>query len=69
MCRSLAARHLLLPAGQLVPERWENTSLTIADGPAPWRIGEHTHAVLTEVRGSTPARVDALRRAGVIAEP
>ena len=38
-------------------------------GPAPWRIGEHTRAVLTEVLGYTPARVDALRRAGVIAEP
>jgi crotonobetainyl-CoA:carnitine CoA-transferase CaiB-like acyl-CoA transferase len=38
-------------------------------GPAPWRIGEHTRAVLTEVLGYTPARVDELRRAGVIAEP
>jgi hypothetical protein len=21
-----------------VPEHWENTSLTIVDGPAPWRV-------------------------------
>jgi crotonobetainyl-CoA:carnitine CoA-transferase CaiB-like acyl-CoA transferase len=37
--------------------------------PAPWRIGEHTRAVLTEVLGYTPARLDALRRAGAIADP
>lgn len=36
VCRSLAARHLALPGA--VPERWENTSLTIVEGPAPWRI-------------------------------
>jgi probable phosphoglycerate mutase len=38
VCRSLAARHLVLPAGAAVPERWENTSLTIAHGPGPWRV-------------------------------
>jgi 2,3-bisphosphoglycerate-dependent phosphoglycerate mutase len=38
VCRSLAERHLLLPDGQMAPERWENTSLTIVDGPAPWRV-------------------------------
>jgi 2,3-bisphosphoglycerate-dependent phosphoglycerate mutase len=38
VCRSLAARHLLLPDGQEAPERWENTSLTIVDCPAPWRV-------------------------------
>jgi hypothetical protein len=38
VCRSLAERHLVLPAGEVAPERWENTSLTIADGPAPWRV-------------------------------
>jgi probable phosphoglycerate mutase len=38
VCRSLAARHLLLPAGAVVPERWENTSLTIVECPAPWRV-------------------------------
>ena len=39
VCRSLAARHLTLPDGALVPERWENTSLTIIEPPAPWRVG------------------------------
>ncbi|HSB41667.1 MAG TPA: histidine phosphatase family protein, partial [Methylomirabilota bacterium] len=34
VCRSLAARHLLLPDGEVVPERWENTAVTIVDGPA-----------------------------------
>jgi broad specificity phosphatase PhoE len=38
VCRSLAARHLILPAGEAAPERWENTSLTIVDWPAPWRV-------------------------------
>jgi probable phosphoglycerate mutase len=38
VCRSLAARHLLLPAGEVALERWENTSLTIVDWPAPWRV-------------------------------
>jgi probable phosphoglycerate mutase len=38
VCRSLAARHVVLPDGQLVPERWENTSVTILGGPAPWRV-------------------------------
>ena len=38
VCRSLAARHLLLPDGEVAPERWENTSLTIVDCPAPWRV-------------------------------
>lgn len=38
VCRSLAARHLVLPAGEPVPLRWENTSLTIVDCPAPWRV-------------------------------
>lgn len=38
VCRSLAARHLVLPDGAAVPERWENTALTVVDGPAPWRV-------------------------------
>src|SRR6266496_2930083 len=36
VCRSLASRHLILPAGQDVPERWENSALTVIEGPAPW---------------------------------
>jgi broad specificity phosphatase PhoE len=39
VCRSLAARHLTLPDGVTVPERWENTSLTVIEPPAPWRVG------------------------------
>jgi probable phosphoglycerate mutase len=38
VCRSLAARHLRLPAGVEAPERWENTSVTIVDGASPWRV-------------------------------
>lgn len=37
VCRSLAARHLILD-GQVVPERWENTSVTVVDCPPPWRV-------------------------------
>jgi len=39
VCRSLAARHLVLATGDTVPLRWENTSLTICEGPPPWRVG------------------------------
>jgi len=38
VCRSLAARHLSLPAGAEVPARWENASVTIAEACAPWRV-------------------------------
>ena len=38
VCRSLAARHWSLPDGEGVPQRWENASLTIVGGPAPWRL-------------------------------
>ena len=38
VCRSLAGRHLVLPDGLEVPERWENTAVTIIDHPAPWRV-------------------------------
>jgi 2,3-bisphosphoglycerate-dependent phosphoglycerate mutase len=42
VCRSLAARHLCLPDDAVVPERWENTAVTIIDPPGPppgvWRI-------------------------------
>ena len=38
VCRSLAARHVLLADGVTTPERWENTSVTIIDGPTPWRV-------------------------------
>lgn len=38
VCRSLVARHLTLPAGTVVPARWENTSLTVVEGPGPWHV-------------------------------
>jgi probable phosphoglycerate mutase len=38
VCKSLAGRHLALPDGESVPERWENTSVTIVDARAPWRV-------------------------------
>ena len=38
VCRSLAARHLILPEGETVPGRWENTSLTIVESEAPWHV-------------------------------
>jgi probable phosphoglycerate mutase len=38
VCRSLAARHLALPDGAVVPERWDNTSVTIIECLAPWRV-------------------------------
>jgi broad specificity phosphatase PhoE len=38
VCRSLAARHLVLADGTTVPERWENTSVTVVACPAPWRV-------------------------------
>jgi probable phosphoglycerate mutase len=38
VCRSLAGRHLSLADGEVVPERWENSSVTIVEGQAPWRV-------------------------------
>jgi probable phosphoglycerate mutase len=38
VCRSLAGRHLRLPEGAVVPERWENASVTIVQCPAPWCV-------------------------------
>jgi probable phosphoglycerate mutase len=38
VCRSLAGRHLKLPEGVVVPERWENTSVTVIACPAPWHV-------------------------------
>jgi len=38
-------------------------------GPAPWRIGEDTERVLSDVLGYPAARIDTLRAAGVIAIP
>lgn len=55
VCRSLASRHLALPEGQTVPERWENTSVTIVEGRAPWRVELlNCCAHLDGMRSTTP---------------
>lgn len=36
VCGSVASRHVVLQSGQVVPQRWENTSVTILDGLTPW---------------------------------
>lgn len=38
VCRSLAARHLGAGEENEEPRRWGNTSLTVAEGPRPWRV-------------------------------
>ena len=38
VCRSIAARHVALADGLVVPERWENTSVTIIGARDPWRV-------------------------------
>jgi probable phosphoglycerate mutase len=38
VCRSLAARYLSLPDGLAPPDRWDNTSVTITESQAPWRV-------------------------------
>jgi crotonobetainyl-CoA:carnitine CoA-transferase CaiB-like acyl-CoA transferase len=35
-------------------------------GPAPYRVGEHTHKVLTEILGYAPERIDELCTLGAI---
>ena len=61
VCRSLAARHLILPDGQEVPERWDNTAVTIIEHPAPWlvRLLNSSHA--SRRRHGRPAPLE-LRR-------
>ncbi len=60
VCRSLAARHLVLSPGTVAPERWENTSLTVVEGPAPWRVsllncGAHLDGLIVSPDGNTAA--------------
>ena len=38
VCRSIASRHLDAGEATGPPRRWGNTSLTIAEGPRPWRV-------------------------------
>ena len=39
VCHALALRHMRPPPGILVPARWHNASLTIAEAAPPWQIG------------------------------
>ena len=55
VCRSLAGRHLCLPDGAVVPERWENTSVTVVDCPAPWRVTLLNCVAHLEDLDATPA--------------
>jgi crotonobetainyl-CoA:carnitine CoA-transferase CaiB-like acyl-CoA transferase len=38
-------------------------------GPAPYRVGEHTRAVLADLAGYTPEHIEALLAQGVAAAP
>jgi probable phosphoglycerate mutase len=60
VCRSLAARHLALPVGAVVPERWENTSVTIVECPAPWRVQLLNCVAHLADLGGTPASASGL---------
>ncbi len=60
VCRSLAARHLVLADGETAPERWENTSLTIVDWPAPWRVRLLNSVAHLEDLGSPPCDTGAV---------
>jgi crotonobetainyl-CoA:carnitine CoA-transferase CaiB-like acyl-CoA transferase len=40
-----------------------------ARGPAPYRAGENTRAVLADTLGYTSERIDALVRSGAVAVP
>jgi len=54
VCKSLAGRHLSLGAGVTVPERWENTSVTILHGPTPWTVRLLNCAVHLDGLDATP---------------
>jgi CoA:oxalate CoA-transferase len=41
----------------------------VPQGPAPYRVGEHTRSVLADVLGYAPARIEALLNAAAIATP
>jgi probable phosphoglycerate mutase len=60
VCRSLAGRHLWLEDGLLVPERWENTSVTVVEGVAPWRVRLLNCVVHLEDPEVRPARGSAV---------
>lgn len=61
VCRSLTARHLALAEGEAVPVIWNNTSLTIVECPAPWRV-----ALLNCVAHLNDLDADALAETGPV---
>jgi len=60
VCRSLAGRHLRLEDDLVVPERWENTSVTIVEGAEPWRVRLLNCVVHLEDPEVRPARGSAV---------
>jgi broad specificity phosphatase PhoE len=59
VCRSIASRHLALDDGMLVPERWENTSVTIVDAREPWRVSLLNCIAHLDEAGVAPTRGSA----------
>jgi broad specificity phosphatase PhoE len=59
VCRSIASRHLALADGMLVPERWENTSVTIVDAREPWRVSLLNCIAHLDEAGVAPTRGSA----------
>jgi broad specificity phosphatase PhoE len=59
VCRSLVSRHLALAEGTLVPERWGNTSVTIVDAQAPWRVSLLNCVAHLNEAGTAPTRDSA----------
>ena len=60
VCRALVERHALLPAGVVVPERFDNTSITVLHEDAPHGVGllnctRHLVASLDIDRNGGPA--------------
>lgn len=55
VCHSIARRRVELPPGAALPARWENTALTVVEGP-PWRVRLLACAAHLDERGEgTPA--------------
>ena len=60
VCHALVERHTLVPEGAAVPERFDNTSVTVLDADAPHRVGllnctRHLAASIEAGRDDGPA--------------
>ncbi|HKZ08499.1 MAG TPA: histidine phosphatase family protein [Methylomirabilota bacterium] len=60
VCRSIAARHVALGDGMRVPEKWDNTSVTIVDARAPWRVSLLNCIAHLDGTGAMPTRGSAV---------